>query len=193
MPKKQKEKRDELTPAKKSNASVIVGCNEVLRLNAIVKPCIEGKWDIDVFYSGSRKGVKRINNWYNVFFESGFDVDQGVVVEFKLAKESCKRWRFYGKGVEFFGEGCNCQYSVNTKLICSEKYGEMTLNNIHMTKSFRLKKSPNSSYKLDLSSKAMFLPIRMSFVAEFTDGSSKNNGVYISQDPLIGIGKPRRP
>lgn len=191
MPKKQKESIDS-TVVKKSNASVVVGCHQILRLNAVVKPCVKGLWGIDVFYGENNAKVKRIDGWYNMLFESGFDADQALVIEFRLDEEACKHWRFYGKGVEFFGAGCNCQYSLIANLLCSDTEGEMILDNTDPTFGFELKRLPKKSRKLILSQTPEFLPVKMSFVAEYTNGNSKKNGVYMSQDPLIGVGKPKK-
>ena len=191
--KTKKREGGEFTYVEKQYASVIVGCDQVLRLKANIKPHKKKPWEIEVFYGLNEEPVRQFEGWYNILFESGFDVDQALVVEFFIDDDYSDKWRLYGKGVEFFGAGCNCQYSMKASLSPCGNGGEMVLYNTQPTYQFDAIKPPIGSQRVTLSKRALFLPVTLSFMAEHQHSNSKKNEVYMSQDPKIGIGKPGRP
>ena len=145
-------------------------------------------------YGANDKVSRKKDESYNLMFESGFNVDQAVIIEFGIDHEYHHKWTFFGKGVEFFGRGCNSQYNISVNLFDGKRRGEIILDSIKPSYRYDLGKNPpTKSTKIKLSKQPEFLPVKLSFMAEYNNKKSKKNGVYMSQDPIIIVGKPKRP
>ena len=181
----------DMTPVDKQNASVIVGSDETLLLRACIKPYTDDYWGIEVYGEEGNNSIRRVDGWYNLMFESGLDFDQAVVIDFFLHEDFKEEWTFYGKGIEFFKAGCNCQYTMYVNLYDCRKAGQIILNNIEPTYGFELVKPREKPQKVKISDDPFFLPVGLSFLAEYDHCDEDKRGVYLSQDPLIGIGKTK--